>query len=88
MKTAKTLIIQITNTKKYKFVVKISITDFNSFNNPTKIMQEIERLKGKELKIENAFILNKNNLLYLFTNDQDTYDRLNENWQLMELTQK
>jgi uncharacterized protein YhbP (UPF0306 family) len=45
-------------------------------------MEEIERLKGKDLKIENAFILKKNNLLYLFTNDQDTFDRLNENWPL------
>jgi hypothetical protein len=63
----------------YAFTVRIKFSEKKSYQ-PIQLMKEIVKYKGDGLEIENAFINSKNNQLYIFTNDRECYEHLNQPW--------
>ena len=63
----------------YKYTVKLKGINQFTFSHPKKLNDEIERNKGK-VNIDKAFFNNFNKLLYLFTNDENSYNLLLNDW--------
>ena len=64
----------------FDYVVKLKGPDLSRFKNPSLLRQEIIKFKGPNLSIENAFINNVNGLIYIFTNNKETFDILSADW--------
>jgi hypothetical protein len=63
---------------QYKFIVKLKLNDIH-FTDPTKVTRQIKDIKGN-VNIENAFFNRFNKLLYLCTNDEESFNHLNLPW--------
>jgi hypothetical protein len=70
--------ISIPTKVQYKFIVKLRLNDIH-FTDPTSVTRQIKEIKGK-VNIENAFFNRFNNLLYLCTNDEESFKHLNSPW--------
>ncbi|CAF0948508.1 unnamed protein product [Brachionus calyciflorus] len=64
---------------RFKHIIKLKGIDKYKFSHPDKLNKEIIRNKGN-LKIDKAFFNNHNDLLYLFTNDDESYEALSKEW--------